>query len=796
MRVWALRDLPTAMACLAREQNKTRRIIYADSLRWAIHRFPCAEVLPFLDPALVYGLDLWAWWVYLPFEDREAGFRYFEKHARVLQSEAEGFLATVVRFEPARAVALARQRQAVEYVARGLARHWPDRIGELLKPEDGKDVWNAVAVIMAHYHPEKVIAVLEAQPFQEAWDEAGGILNGRPELMKAITPRMSGKAPDIAKNNHPHLTGPMPPDPVTVNRVAGPLTPASLAVWQLTSSPSDFLWRMLKATETLTTPQLRTLTLDLLRVRRFSDEDSPQDWLAMSAWADREPAVAVGELLNLSDWEDRDDNIGDYDSDVEFLGVLFWSHLADRDFPAAFAIAEKLEGGETLRQFFDHPSFWQSTRFSPTQAAGLVKLAAKLQNDKVAGELAREFVLEMASPSGIQTARALVNLLPHGVIRDNGEQALQEAETDPKPEETLSVPQPALPDARLKPLQELDSRDLFGPFPFPLFRAIRALAPAEAGELEAQFPQTASTAGWLGWLLAMQAREGDQPANWLPVPLPPYHWYQDGSGPDTPEAAKIRALLVQAAAGKYEATLAAAADFRMSPKSVEQLLPHPSVTVMMIQALQDFPAAVAYVAQEKDEEKRAAYMAGLDRAMHRLPCADVLPHIPPTAVFWGELDLDAWLRFLPFEDREAGFRYFEANLQLRPDEGANFLATAARFEPARAVALARQQEGVLPQTAGGLATHWPDRIGEFLKPGDGPEVWKAVARSLAEYHPEKLLAVLKSQPHRQAWLEGIQRMSLQKKKGETILLELKANLPPEPAPPPEENLPDPFKDER
>jgi hypothetical protein len=78
------------------------------------------------------------------------------------------------------------------------------------------------------------------------------------------------------QENHPHILGPMPPDPVTVNRVEGPVTPASLAIWQMTSTIPEFLWRIIWASETLTTPQLRTLALDLLRIRRFQDQDSPR----------------------------------------------------------------------------------------------------------------------------------------------------------------------------------------------------------------------------------------------------------------------------------------------------------------------------------------------------------------------------------------------------------------------------------------------------------------------------------------------------------------------------------------
>jgi hypothetical protein len=768
LQIWALEEFPAALAFASKEKNQDLRDSYFDSLTWAIHRLPYADVLPYLDPAILGEMDqsIGPWWVFLPFEDRTAGFRYFEKHKtdRKIREAAECFCDIAVRFEPARAIALQREipsEDGLQGPASGLATHWPDRIGELLKPEDGKEAWKAVAKKLAYSHPEKIVALLEAQPFQEAWDEAGSHLRNRPDLMKVITRRMSRSAvralPGVkevsGKDNHPQLIGPMPPDPITVNRVAGPITPASLSVWQRTSSPSDFLWRMLKATKSLSTPQLRTLTLDLLRVRRFRDEDYQQDWLMLSALADREPTAAVQEVLGIADWEDRDENIGDYDSDVENIGALFWRHLADRDFPTALAIAAKLQGRETIGQFLTHHWLTEATRFSPAQAAEVVKLAAKLENDNDAAYLARDFVREMAAQSKSQAARALVELLPDGVIRQEGAKTLADAEMDPEPAPAPSAPPLEMSDARLRSLQELDSKDQFRPFPFPLFRAIRALPPAEAQELAAQFPQTASTeGGWLAWLLAMEAREGDQPATALPsVPLPPSNSYQNGSDPDTPEFRKIRAILAQAAAGKYKAALAAAAAFKTGPHPAEQELPNPSHDVMTIWALQDFPAAIAYVTREKDEAKRRSYIPALNLAIPRLPCANVLPHIPPTEFFWGELSLDPWRHFIAFEDREAGFRYFAKHKDVLKGEAGEFLATAVRLDPVRAVALARKRGSELNGTAWGLALHWPDRIHELLRPEDGKEVWEAVALCLAEHNPYETIAVLEGQPFQEPW---------------------------------------------
>ena len=212
----------------------------------------------------------------------------------------------------------------------------------------------------------------------------------------------------------------------------------------------------------------------------------------------------------------------------------------------------------------------------------------------------------------------------------------------------------------------------------------------------------------------------------------------------------MRALIAKAADGQHQAALTEAAEFKMSPESANQL-PDPSREVLLVWALRDFQAAIAYVSREKDQTKRRQYIRGLDRAMHRLSCAAVLPHLPPS--LWGDLYLDPWLHFVPFEDREGGFRYFEKHKGTLEGGADDFLSTAVRFDPARSIALVRERRSQygLINTAGSLAMHWPDRIAEFLKPEDGEEVWVAVARKMALYHPERVVATLKMQPFQEAW---------------------------------------------
>lgn len=203
----ALQNFPAAAARVAREKDPGRRETALLYLGQAMNRLPFSAVLPWLEPSLAAELEVDQRWIFLAFEAREDGFRYFEKHltSPEVRRPATIFAERAVRFEPARTVALLRAlpegtspgsgSSGFPGVAAGLAQHWPDLAGELLKPEDGPEVWVAVAGSLAQHHPEKVIPVLKAQPFQEPWDTAGTSLGrGHPELLKEIRTRMSPQA--------------------------------------------------------------------------------------------------------------------------------------------------------------------------------------------------------------------------------------------------------------------------------------------------------------------------------------------------------------------------------------------------------------------------------------------------------------------------------------------------------------------------------------------------------------------------------------------------------------------------
>lgn len=556
-----------------------------------------------------------------------------------------------------------------------------------------------------------------------------------------------------ADGGHPLSTGPLPPDPITVGRVAGPHTAASLAMRQLTTAPATFLWELLRDTETLTTPQVRSLALDLLRVRRFYDADSPQDWLVCSVWAGRDPAGAARELLNIPDWEDREDNIGDYDSDVEFLTWIVWRNLAARDFPAAAAMVEGLQGFEATQQFF---GLLTNTPLTPAQAARMARIAETKQPHVDAKEFAERQVHTLHKNRGTAAAGEFVRMLPRGsVSRKAAADALARlSPNDGAPD--FAFPETA--NATLAALYALDVKEADASnsvlsqtvFPMPLYHAVRALPSEQARALAAEIPAPRRQAGWLHWLLMCQAA-GDSAQDSQPLTNPPpgCGWIHAGNVPLSGLGLQLTKLAAQ---GQEPAAFLAARALRLPPLSrpAHETGEH---RVLYLWALRDFPAALAAALAEPDKDHRSAACYSLAKAAYRLPYSTVLPHL--TATVRRHLALEQpWWVFLPLEDREAAWQFMRQPGGDDNDRAAlasGILSVTVRTEPGRSAALARELELPLEHIAGPLARHWPDRLIDLLGAEADPAAWRNAAGSLARYHPRKVIAILKKQPHGAAW---------------------------------------------
>ena len=295
-------------------------------------------------------------------------------------------------------------------------------------------------------------------------------------------------------------------DPLAANRVPGPLTVSGLALRQRIGPPALFYWELLRQLQFLTTPQVRTLALDLLRVRRCSYAISPADLIVVDAWADRDLAAAATEILHIPDWEDGNPAIGDDDSDVEFVGAALWTRLAEKDFAKAMELADRLTGQETIRQFFehvDHPivfedafhlrqwlDFW--TRHLP---------ASEVQ------EMAVAAVALIAGASGADAAGTACQQLPEGKVKEAVEAKVMECARNrlkgKRVRRTIS-------NGQLRRLDQLEPRvDRIMAFPWEMIRRVGCLTPADALRLGQLLSGEKSVGPWLGWVLAMRASEGD-----------------------------------------------------------------------------------------------------------------------------------------------------------------------------------------------------------------------------------------------------------------------------------------------
>jgi hypothetical protein len=372
---------------------------------------------------------------------------------------------------------------------------------------------------------------------------------------------------------------------------------------------------------------------------------------------------------------------------------------------------------------------------------------------------------------------------------------------------------PALENPVLQKLLALDSRVESRPrFPFPLFRAVLKLSPAEAHELARQLPRDPQPPGsWLAWILFMRAADGDAAAA-LPVATGLSTGELDASLPLTtlytlrseidlntalgemramssiedqrdalsgyltgPAAREIivqqlgsplmafakqielpssrwrAALCAAAAAGSGEAVLNAAASMQENAKVERSGL---QTAVIQAWGLTDMPSLCRYAASLADAEQIEMMNRSFGSLVPwlsagiQLDSAKPLP--PKLTAFAPKMH---WL-FLAGEAREQAFRFLEQHAK-DPDYRdaiGKFTEAAVRYEPERSVALHR--------LAG--FTGDSDLVGRLVRfHGDEPKVlaaalstdkqWEFAGREMAQIYPDKTLSLLKNTPGASAW---------------------------------------------
>lgn len=593
----------------------------------------------------------------------------------------------------------------------------------------------------------------------------------------------------------------MPPDPVTVRRANGAPAVAALALQRM-SLPHDLhVWELLKSSLSLSTAQVRTAALDLFRVRRFYDEEHPADVVFLAAWFDRDPVSAAQEMLNIPDWEDRENNIGDYDSDVEYFGARLWEELTRTDFPAALKIAAGLRGIESSGQFFSSISHCQT--LTPPQAAALVKVAVKQLPPAQAVDFAVDLTRELRQRSDAKTALEWAHALPLEAGREKSLHFLESYQEAPPQEHPFAFP--PLDDAELARLKALEiSPERACRIPFSLLREAMAFTPEQALALLHRIPETQRRDGWLGWMLLMRAREGDaQAAGALEIPTPSPQWLHPdytslplppaltANAPEAMEALRalsagirnaalaaalcrapleawqkwaafarelgapstsLRPLLVRMASGGLASEALALAATLPEHKPETENPPPLYIDILKSWALSDFRAAAHFTALQKPGDFRSAACEGLKFALHRIPAASALEQWPDS-LDTGEVESAGhyWV-YLAYEDTEAGFRFFDS--QPHQYAAVNFAGTAVRLDPLRAMQLVYRRpdnqldlQNIFPR----IVYFWPGRVREFLAPLGDEQLWQTVALAAARVHPDKTTAMLKGVPFTSAW---------------------------------------------
>ena len=574
----------------------------------------------------------------------------------------------------------------------------------------------------------------------------------------------------------------MPPDPLMQRLVPVPFTAADLVVRSKTEAPGLNLWRLAGELDAMTTDQVRTLAFNCWRpYRRYQSDALYAATLALSLWSDRDLADAAGTVMFIGSWEDMDDSIGDYDIDLESTAGWLWAQLGRRDWKKASALLRKVSGWESTGQFASAAAGLGN--FTPSQAAEFVAILAPKPMEKGSLEaIVHEMMRNLVATLGLPATRKWAKSLKSPKARETALHFLTKLEDHPP------SPPPVAPAFSEDPLGKLRALDIYGGpwiMPFPLYRAVKALSPAEALKLadEAAAHPLVQEGSWLRWMLFMRAAEGDAAAAARLAYGPPlgretqalteaFALRKDVStaleeiGRMSDQKLRDAALsglshhvgltnpaqwLAAAAQLKSNAACAAPLFARLgaagrgreawelaskvADRVIGKQLVQAALTTWILTDVRGFFPALREAEHSADPTQKELFNL-MQSSVHFLDgfsAHEVLlddDPIPAKYLYWsGHL----WT-FPAFEEREFTFRYLERHAD-DPDYASpvsHFAEVAVRFEPERAVALIGRSH------AARVAAHPPS-------PEDGePESrfgFGSILKRLVQFWPEKALAL-------------------------------------------------------
>ena len=594
-------------------------------------------------------------------------------------------------------------------------------------------------------------------------------------LLAAAVPLLSMPTPGVAGAG-------MPPDPLMQRLVPVPFTAAELAVRSKTEAPGLNLWRLAGELDALTTDQVRTVALNCWRpYRRFETDALYAATLALSLWSERDPADAAGTLIFIGSWEDMDDSIGDYDIDLESTAGWLWAQLAKRDWMKASVLLRRVSGEESTGQFASAAAGLGN--FTPSRAAEFIAILAPKPMEKGSlEEIVHEMMRNLVATHGLAATRAWAKSLRPVKAREAALHFI--LKLDASPPQAPPIPRSFSDD----PLGKLRALDLYGGpwiMPFPLYRAVKALPPAEAlrlAEEDAAHPLPEGGV-WLRWMLFNRAAEGDAAAaahlacgtQWVgethalteafalrkdiiasleeiermtdkprrEFALRGLSYHVDTSNPEQWLATVARLKASAACAEPLFARLGAAGQGREAWELASRLEDHTAgerlaraaLRTWIVTNVRGFFTTLVEAERSADPAQRKQFIAmeSCVDLLDDLSAHDILldgDPIPAKYLYWsGHL----WTS-IAFEEREFTFRYLERHAD-DPDYGgpiSHFADVAVRFEPERAVAL--QRRALAAQLAATPPS--PDGGEPPRRPGIG-----SISGRLVQFWPEKALAI-------------------------------------------------------
>jgi hypothetical protein len=309
----------------------------------------------------------------------------------------------------------------------------------------------------------------------------------------------------------PQCAGQPNGNPLLAGNVAVPFEAGSLLLRELTQPPGLFVWTTLRDLESLNAAQLRTLAHGLWKAQQHGTKLAAAP-MVIEAWAERDLAGLVKDMLTLMQWEQSSPENGGKNAGLESSAAALWCRLAHQNWKQALPLLDMVgRDGAGL-------DFWLPAAAElslPVERLPVfLTTAGKGMNSQHLIPVVDRIMWSAVKVHGPGAAARAVAKIRDKDVRKLAESALHELRSDP-PFRAGEMPRSRSPQSppRSPVLRRLLSMDTAPDeqrrIPFMLLRAVLQLPAADAMALAKTLPRENPPGHWLAWMLFMRTAEED-----------------------------------------------------------------------------------------------------------------------------------------------------------------------------------------------------------------------------------------------------------------------------------------------